>query len=151
MSVSKTDGLKVRDKACTRVACARLCGSIAAVHPYACACAFNGFLICCKFLVVSSLSLPAHTAVFPVPILFLSLWLSKCGEESAEIGALLKELDCALGDRSDNEMVGGRKTHFLTHERERDILIWLLEIALTRKKKDNSKIQQCYLISAHEI
>lgn len=34
-------------------------------------------------------------------------------------GAQLKELDCALGDRSDNEMVGGRKTNFLTRERER--------------------------------
>lgn len=40
--------------------------------------------------------------------------------ESAETGAVLKELDCALGDRSDNEMVGGRKTHFLTREGERE-------------------------------
>lgn len=55
----------------------------------------------------------------PVPILFLSRLLSNHSEEWAETGALLKELDCALGDASDNEMVGGRKTNFLTHERER--------------------------------
>lgn len=45
-------------------------------------------------------------AFSPVPILFRSVRLSKCSEESAE--SLMKEVDCTLGDRSDNEMVGGR-------------------------------------------
>ncbi|KAG7241042.1 hypothetical protein INR49_026073 [Caranx melampygus] len=31
--------------------------------------------------------------------------VAACGVESAETGAVLKELDCALGDRSDNEMI----------------------------------------------
>lgn len=62
-----------------------------------------------------------------------------------------------LGDCSDNEMVGGRKTHFLT--RERDILMWLLKTALNsteKKKKKKKTIPKsssvwAYLISAHEI
>ncbi len=107
--------------------CTSLLVHLSAVHPYACMWIhFNRFLIYCKIPLVSSLSffflslsLYLLLPFSPVPILFLSLWLSKCGEESAETGALLKELDCALGDRSDNEMVGGRKTHFLTCERER--------------------------------
>lgn len=45
-------------------------------------------------------------AFSPVPILFRSLLLSKCSEEPAE--SLMKEVDCTLGDRPDNEMVGGR-------------------------------------------
>lgn len=73
-----------------------------------------------------SFSLSLAPTFPPVPILFLSLWLSNCSEESAQ--SLLKELDGTLGDRSDNEMVGGRKTHFLTCER--DILMWQLKIAL---------------------
>lgn len=91
---------------------------------------FNRFLIYCKIPLVSAPSLSfSHLQLLcflsTVPILFPPPPFQSTGEESAETGALLKELVGALGDRSDNEMVGGRKTHFLTCERERNILMWL--------------------------
>lgn len=69
-------------------------------------------------LACSPLSLVSSFRVFSSPSPFcLRLW--KCSEETADSEPSLKELDCALGDRSDNEMVGGRKTNFLTRERKR--------------------------------
>lgn len=79
----------------------------------------NMMLIHCKFPFISPLSFCISCSYSPVPILFLSRWVSKCGEASAESQSLLEELDSALGDQSDNEIVGGRKTHFLTCEREK--------------------------------
>lgn len=107
---SKCDSLKEGDKARVWEACVFEGSRYVFVHTSP------------AFQIPPLCPLPSATDVFSPPYpppLYGSIRAFErglCGNG----GAWLKELDGALGDGTDNEMVGGRKTNFLTPVRERE-------------------------------